>query len=196
LGSDVSFEDDTWICNKRIRNNSDPAHYVHIYFSSVPSQYRELAKYFAIIRILRGDTIRTIRSRVLCVVTFTKFLIEHCGAIPIFDCDTRIAFKLKEHLELSTWAVGTKKDIWLQASALLKSMNGFDGNSCKNPFVSNPYAKSTKLDYKYIPEKIAEKLDVVFRKEEIELHIRCLSARTTLGTAESSGKIAAYPARK
>lgn len=174
LGSGICFEDDTWICDKRIRNNSDPAHYAHIYFLSVPSQYRELAKYFAIIRLLRGDTIRTVRSRVTCVASFTKFLTEHCSTPPISDCDARTAFKLKEHLEQSAWAVGTKKDIWLQASALLKTMDGFNGNQCKNPFSSNPYARSAKLDYKYISEEIAGKLDTVFRKEEIELHIRCV----------------------
>lgn len=174
LGSTIRFEDDTWICDKRIRNNSDPAHYVHIYFSSVTSQYRELIKYFAIIRFIRGDTVRTVRSRVCSLASFTKFLTEYCGAPLISCCDSRTAYKLKEHLELSAWAIGTKKDIWLQASALLQIMDGFDGIRCKNPFVSNPYARSEKLDYKYIPEKIAGRLDEVFRNEEIELHIRCV----------------------
>ena len=53
-------------------------------------------------------------------------------------------------------------------------MDGFEGRSIKNPFTANPYIQKIKLDYKYIPESIACKLDEVFKKEEIELHIRCV----------------------
>lgn len=174
FGSDICFDEDTWVCDKRIRNNSDPSHYINIYFSTIPKKYKELVKYFAIIRLLQGDTVRTVRSRINRLVSFTKFLNESCSAPLISDCDSRIALKLKEYLDMSKWAENTKKDIWLQASSLLKSMDGFDGRQCKNPFTANPYARIIKLDYKYIPEIIADELDEVFRKEEIELHIRCI----------------------
>lgn len=60
--------------------------------------YREVVKYFAIIRLLRGDTARTVRSRVSGLVSFTRFLAENCGTPLISDCDARTAFKLKEYL--------------------------------------------------------------------------------------------------
>jgi integrase len=174
VGSDICFDENTWVCDKRIRNNSDPSNYVNIYFSTLPLEYKKLVKYFSIIKLLQGDTVRTVRSRINRLVPFMKFLRENCSSPLISDCDSRIAVRLKEYLDMSEWSVNTKKGIWLEAGGLLRTMDGFDGRRCKNPFAANPYARITKLEYKYIPERIAGELDEVFRKEEIELHIRCI----------------------
>lgn len=64
LGYHAVFEDDTWICDKRIRSGTEPENYHHIYFAGVPETYREAVKYYAVLRILQGDVIRTVRSRI------------------------------------------------------------------------------------------------------------------------------------
>lgn len=39
LGYHAAFEDDTWICDKRIRSGSEPDNYHRIYFAGVPDAY-------------------------------------------------------------------------------------------------------------------------------------------------------------
>lgn len=151
LGNDIRFDKDTWVCDKRIRNNSDPMHYSHIYFSKIPPEHKELIKYFAIMRLLQGDTVRTVRSRVVGLTLFTKFLSESSPSRFALDCDSGTAVRFKEYLDKSKRAENTKKDIWLHACTLLRAMDGFDDRCCRNPFTINPYGKTTKLDYKCIP---------------------------------------------
>jgi len=174
LGSDTSFDDDTWVCDKRRRNNSEPTNYMNIYFATIPDEYKSLVKYYGIIRLLQGDTVRTVRTSIGKIVHFTQFLKEEYSA-PLFSvCNISIASRFKVYLDASNMAESTKKSIWLQTNSLLRTMDGFEGRPIKNPFTANPYIQKLKLDYKYIPESIACKLDEVFKKEDIELHIRCV----------------------
>lgn len=173
LGSNLRFEDDTWICDKRMRSAGEPPNYINIYYSSVPDNYRELIKYYAILRLLQGDTVRTVRGRITRLVPFLKYL-EGCHNGLISDCDVGTASKFKESLDESGLAYSTMQTIWLEVGTLFGTMNSFGGKSCKNPFARNPYGQIRKLDYKYIPDRIAQKLDEVFRLDEIDLHIRCV----------------------
>ncbi|PKM68776.1 MAG: hypothetical protein CVU95_01430 [Firmicutes bacterium HGW-Firmicutes-2] len=174
FGSDIHFDDDTWVCDKRRRNNTDPANYMNIYFASIPYAYKNLVKYYGIIRLLQGNTVRTVRTSIGKIVPFTQFLKENYSAPLLSACNISIAIRFKEYLDGSKMAESTKKSIWLQTSSLLRTMDGFEGRTIKNPFTANPYIQKMKLDYKYIPESIACKLDEVFKREEIELHLRCV----------------------
>lgn len=53
-------------------------------------------------------------------------------------------------------------------------MNGFCGTGGRNPFSINPYSGTVKLDYKYIPDDVADRLDRTFKSEDIELHLKCI----------------------
>ena len=53
-------------------------------------------------------------------------------------------------------------------------MNGWDGEKLKNPFSVSPYCRQRKYDEKYIPEDIANQLDHIFKKDEIDLYLRCV----------------------
>ena len=174
LGSNIRFEEDVWVCDKRIRSVSEPMKLLNIRFSAIPPHYRELVKYYVLLRLLQGDSVRTVRSRTNRLSSFLKFLNEICSAPLLSECDIRTAAKLKEYLDASNLADSTIRDIWREANSLFRTMNGFDGVSCKNPFAYNLYAKPEKLDFKYIPDKVAEKLDGIFRREEIDLHIRLI----------------------
>jgi len=174
LGNDVLFDDDIWICDKRVRSASEHINFTHIYFSTVPCAYKELTKYYALIRLLNGDTVRTVRTRILGVVPFLQFIDEINSSRPISKCGIVTASQFKNHLDMSTLTENSKRNIWLSVSSLFKTMNGFDDVAYKNPFISNPYTKYAKLDVKHIPEPIADVLDDVFYRKEIDLHIRCV----------------------
>ena len=174
LGSCIRFEDDTWVCDRRTRSAGEPLNYSNIYYSSVPFVYRELVKYYVLLCLLHGDTVKTVRARITRLVPFLKFLTECRKDFLLSDCDVQTASKLKEHLDSSDLAYQTIRDVWREAGALLRTMNGFNGITCKNPFTHNPYSRAEKLAYKYIPEKIAQDLDDVFQRDEVDLHLRCI----------------------
>ena len=121
MGSDISFDDDTWVCDKRRRNNSDPYHYMNIYFASIPDEYKDLVKYYGIIRLLKGDTVRTVRSSIVNIVRFTCFLKENYSAPLLSACNISIAVRFKEYLDVSNLADSTKKNIWSQTNSLLRT---------------------------------------------------------------------------
>lgn len=173
LGNHAVFEDDTWICDKRIRSGSEPKNYHYIYFAGVPEIYREAVKYYAVLRILQGDVIRTVRSRITKLSPFFKFCnqIQQGNSLRI---STLTAVYFKEYLELGDYAVKTKNSTWQEVSTFLNMMNSFYETGGRNPFSVNPYSGTVKLDYKYIPDEVADGLDRVFRKEDIELHLKCI----------------------
>lgn len=87
LGSHVRFEDDTWICDKRIRSATEPPHYSHIYYSAVPAGCKELVKYYVILRLLQGDTVRTVKSRISRLVPLLRFLENGSKEALLSECD-------------------------------------------------------------------------------------------------------------
>ena len=62
LSDDISFVSDRWICEKRLQNKAQLLRKVTIYFSKIPAQYKELVKYYALIRLLEGKGIGTVRG--------------------------------------------------------------------------------------------------------------------------------------
>ena len=62
LGSNINFEDDIWCCDKRVRSFAEPLHSTRIYFTIIPQEYKELAKYYVILRLLNGKTINGIKT--------------------------------------------------------------------------------------------------------------------------------------
>jgi integrase len=174
LGSNINFEDDIWHCDKRVRSFAEPLHRTHIYFTGIPREYKELAEYYAILRLLNGKTINGVKTGLTNLTPFFKFLSGQCNSLPIDKCDIRVASKFKIHLDDADYAVYTKNSIWFNISTLFQTINGFGGMSFKNPFADNPYDSYRKLDYKYIPDDVLERLDTIFKKEDIDLHIKCI----------------------
>ena len=60
LSDNISFESDKWICEKRLKNQSQLLSKVTIYFSMVPEQHRKMVKYFALIRLVEGKGVGTV----------------------------------------------------------------------------------------------------------------------------------------
>ncbi len=172
LGTDICFDDDKWICDKRIKSQSEPLNYSIIYFTTIPERYKNMAKYYAIIRIANGDTIRTIKSRVSRIKVFFEF-IDQLG-ISFENININTAHILKNFLADSEYSISTIKDIWRETNTFTNTMNGFDRIKIKNPFAINPFVANKKLDYKYIPEYVAPQIDEAFKKDEIDLYLRCI----------------------
>ncbi|MGL6219185.1 MAG: tyrosine-type recombinase/integrase, partial [Lacrimispora sphenoides] len=174
LGTSVDWGEDIWVCDKRIRSAAEQLSHVSIRFTKIPEVYKEQCKYFAIMRLLNGSTVRTVQGNVTSLTPLLKFLSEANGNLPVCACDISIASSFKTYLDASPLVSGTKHNIWSCASNFLGTMNGFDGMKCKNPFHLNPYPSKKKVDSKYIPEDLAKALDTIFMSEDIDLYMRCI----------------------
>lgn len=172
LGTDICFEDNKWICDKRMKTQSEPLNYSIIYFTTIPERFRDMSKYYALIRITNGDTVRTIKSRMSRIKSFLNFMAQ--ANIQFKDINISTSHMFKEFLEDAEYSIATIKDAWRETNSFVNTMNGFDGVRIKNPFTINPFVANKKLDYKYIPEYVATQLDEVFRKDEIDLYLRCV----------------------
>lgn len=172
LGTDICFEDNKWICDKRVKTQSEPLNYSIIYFTTIPERFRDMSKYYALIRIANGDTVRTIKSRMSRIKWFWEFIEKE--NIRFEEIHVSTAHIFKEFLTDTECSIATIKDVWRETNTFVNTMNGFDGVKIKNPFTINPFVSNKKLYYKYIPEYVATQLDEVFRKEEIDLYLRCV----------------------
>lgn len=43
LGRDIYFEDNKWICDKRVKTRSEPLNYSIIYFTTIPERFRDMS---------------------------------------------------------------------------------------------------------------------------------------------------------
>jgi hypothetical protein len=170
LSDSIRFEDDTWVCEKRLRGAHERLHNVSLYFSKVPEKYKTMVKYYAIIRLIQGVGVRAVGTSILNVGKFLNFL----GDGRLDSVNVLTASRFKEYLDSKGWAESTRAGIWNDAGNFLRQMNGFDGLSLKNPFGIHIYKHGKQHDYKYIPDHVAKQLDSVFMGDDIEPHLRCV----------------------
>lgn len=171
LGSDIHFESDTWICDKRIRSFAEERVFVTLYFSSIPAGYRDIVKYYAIIRILNGKRVRGVKGNVQNLVAFLTFLPE---GMDLARVNLTTAMQYKAFLDDSNYRESSRFGHWSAVSTFFETMNGWNGNHLKNPFTENPYDSHHRLDYKYIPDSVSKQLDAAFMRENMDLTIQCI----------------------
>jgi integrase len=169
LLSDIAcFEDDSWYCEKHLKNVSHNRNHVSISFRQIPEAYREMIKYYAIIRLLNGINVYTIGRRVEHIGKFLRFL----GDSPLSEIDIFTASRFKEFLDGKGYTESTCYTVWTAVGNFLSVMVGYNENTFHNPFYKCPYTVGRRLDYKYIPDYVAKQLDLVFMKVSIPLHLR------------------------
>lgn len=170
LSDNITFESDTWICEKRLQNQAQLLSKVTIYFAKIPVQYKEMVKYYALIRLLEGKVISTVRGDIGNVAVFLNFM----EATPLDEISVMTAAYYKAYLDEKGYSECTRNSMWAAASQFLSRMNGYDGMQLKNPFYNNPYEAKQLIDQKYIPDYVAKQLDRVFMREDISLTMRCI----------------------
>lgn len=169
LGSNIVFDEDKWLCDNLKRNFTDDNYYVTMYFSKVPEKYKDMVKYFAIIRLMQGTGIRSVKTSVFYISDFLKFVGNRLEAV-----DYNTAMQYKKYLDSLSLSEVTMHGKWSSVNKFLEIMNGYMGYSFKMYFAENPYDSHKKCDYKYIPDTVAERLDEVFYDEDIDEPVRCI----------------------
>ena len=168
LGTNIDFNNDKWICDKKKRNFTEDDSCVTLYFTKIKSKYKDMVKYFAIIRLLHDVGIRRVKHNVFAISEFLDFIEDNL----LVDYNT--AARYKAYLDSLGLSEVTLHGKWSSVNKFLEVMNGYEGHRFKMAFAENPYNSHKKLDYKYIPDKVAEQLDNVFYNADIDETVRCI----------------------
>ena len=170
LSDSISFDSDKWICEKRLKNQSQLLSKVTIYFSMVPGQYKEMVKYFALIRLVEGKSVGTVCGDVGNIAIFLRFMAD----VPLSEIQVTTASRFKEYLDGKSYSESTRSSIWSDVSVFLRRMSDFEKMNLMNPFYNKPYQAKQLVDQKYIPEYVAKQLDWIFMEEDIPITMRCI----------------------
>lgn len=173
LGADVCFSTDKWVCDRLRRAPAEKTNMYTLYFSKIPTTYRETVKYFSAISLIRGKSIATAKTYVDDLIRFFDFWIVRKGSVPLYLCDEFTAAEFYQYLEERRLAEATNIGVWSSVNTFFKTMNGWDNKVLKNPFSISPYCRQKRFDEKYIPESVALQLDAIFKRDEIDLPLRC-----------------------
>lgn len=172
IGTDVSFDSDKWVCDAYLRNPSDYMTKVTISFQTTPDEFKEMMKYYAIIRLLNGIYPVGIRGMVQGAARFLNYVLKMDISIKINQLNPSTASQYKYYLDGENLSSATKSALWQSVHVFLKEMNGYEGMHLKNPFKINPYIDCKRHAYKYIPDDVIMQLDQVFWNDEILLRFR------------------------
>lgn len=163
VSSNSTFDDMVWVCDKRNVSLGNESHKFKIHFTGTPKKHLEITKYFAILRLLGGITIKVVRLNIYALNLFFDFLDEK----DLSEVNYRFASDFKEFLDKNNYADSTKLQMWSNVDIFLRKMRNFDDLNLKNPFIKNVYKVDKLVDSKYIPENIIKQLDITFMNEEI-----------------------------
>lgn len=174
LGSKIDFEDEKWVCDRRIRSTAEMRCDVTLYFRPIPELFRDLVKYYCVIILINGAGIVTAASKLTSLASFFRFLEEHYPDMESFNISVHIAAGYRLWLDANGFAESTKALKWRELNIFFHTMRGWSGNMNINPFSENPYRYYQRRSYKYVPESIIVQLDTAFRDENLPVHIRCV----------------------
>lgn len=174
VGDNVDFEADSWRCDRLVRIASEYSSVYTLGFEGIPQKYKEIVKYFSIIRMLNGKSPKGIRLHIYDLGLFFKVIEVEYVNFYIGKCTHSMAKSYKEYLDNEYSSMATKSGKWSSVHVFLRTMQGFDGKEYKDPFNNNPYSHYKRYDAKYIPNSITEKLDVAFKEDAVDLRFRCI----------------------
>ena len=168
LGNEIKFDDDKWVCDKKKRNFTDANHDVTIYFSKVRQEYKEMVKFFAIIRLMNNVSLAVVKNDIFRISEYLEFVNGD------LDVSYDKAMKYKRYLDMKGLSETTLHGKWGSVNKFYEIMNGYRDKKYQMCFANNPYNSHKKNDYKYIPDVVAQQLDRVFYYEDVDETIRCI----------------------
>ena len=174
LGVDVCFTSDKWICDTLRRSPAEKTGTYTLYFDRIPALHKDAVKYFAIISLVQNKSIATVKTYIGDLIRFFDFWTSYKENGELCTCNEFAVADFYQHLESRELAEATNIGIWSSMSTFFKTMNGWDNKQFKNPFSISPYCRQRKYYEKYIPEDVVNQLDHIFKKDEIDLYLRCV----------------------
>ncbi len=173
LSKSSNFNDIIWICDRYRKNISQLAKNFTIYFANVHLKFVYLLKYFLLLQLRNGLSIKTAKSYVTNINTFFMWINNTQKIYDLKKVSPKIVSEYKKFLESSEKTIDTKHEKWSAVYNFFERMIGWEGIPKGNPFYrKNPFPKPTQHKSKYIEAYVINQLDSIFKNEEIALVIR------------------------
>ncbi|MFQ7075989.1 MAG: hypothetical protein ACLRQZ_06525 [Clostridia bacterium] len=172
--NEIDFYAQTWVCDKLAKNVVvDSVKKYTIYFSGIPGQYRDWARYFALAMYCYNSSVKTIKLNIDDMKTFFLFLEEYCNSVPLEYVNITHLNKYKEYLRKSSrFSDDTKHSKWSAVSNFYIKMKGANGYFKTNIVDKNPFEKKRYDDAKYISDYVTNQLDELYKDESIPISMR------------------------
>lgn len=172
LGTLVKYEEDTWACDKKRKNPSSKKSAYTIYFTNIPSMYKNLVKDYVIMSFSMRKGFSGIQNVVKRIVTFLKY-IESIN-VELKYINKEVVNTFKKYLAGMSGAESNKNGIWGAVKTFLEVIKGLECSPNINYFSGiNPFVRSeTNHEEKYVPKYIIKQMDKAFRNETIVFFIR------------------------
>jgi hypothetical protein len=169
-GDNISFDADAWYCSRKHNSSASNSTFT-LYFSKVDDAYKELIKYFV---LLKEDSVSTLQSKIYSFNNFIGYLNQlqpkrSLAEVDEFIIDSYESYlRLNENPKYATDKYTDLKDIFYT----LEEFDGFPNVKfkIKNPFTTD----AATVPNRYIPSSVVSKLDMVMKsqKHDIPLELR------------------------
>jgi Phage integrase family. len=170
ISSDDQFESGTWHCDRLKKHPADRSCVLH--FVNVPEQFKEITKYFIVLKLLGGMRVSGARQYVIRLIWFLRFIAE-AGAKDVLQCcGSSFVVGFKAYLDDNCTKEQVKYGTWQVIKNFFDVMQGWEGRRLYNHFAGNPFAQPFHYNEKLIPPFVESQLDRLFLLPEVQLHIR------------------------
>jgi hypothetical protein len=170
VSNDDQFESDTWHCDRLKKHPADRSCVLH--FVNVPERFKEITKYFIVLKLLDGMRVSGARQHVIRIIWFLRFLEEQGAKDALRCCTSPFVTGFKAYLDDNCTKEQVKYGTWQVTKNFFDLMQGWEGRRLYNHFAGNPFAQPFHHNEKLIPLFVEQQLDRLFLLPEIQLHIR------------------------
>lgn len=172
--SNNKFEDDIWVMDKLLSNQSTAQPVRTLYFTKISDREKEMLKIFSLSKLSTKKGIRTIKTNIYGIQKFIGFLSSKLGGISLLDVNKKVILEFENYLKMMKLSFRSKEAIWGGVASFYTELGRYEivplikfGN---NPFSVPRHKRATTN--KYIDEFVVKQLDEIFRNEEIPLIYR------------------------
>lgn len=170
ISSDDQFENDIWHCDRLKKHPGDRSCVLH--FVNVPEQFKEITKYFIVLKLLGGMRVSGARQYVIRLIWFLRFLKEESAKDALQCCTSPFVVGFKAYLDDNCTKEQVKYGTWQVIKNFFDIMQGWRGRKVYNHFAGNPFAQPFHYNKKLIPPFVEQQLDRLFLLPEVQPHIR------------------------
>lgn len=179
MGTNIVFEDNTWFLDRLKRSPGESDASYTLYYSSIPTIYIEISKYFVIMRYCEKRAVRTIQSNLYGLTEFFRYLKKYHNCIELHMVNKLFIKQYELYLrESDNFKKSTKEGIFTGINNFFNTMKGWEGMPSKAPILrKNPFSRSAEEKYnsnKYIPEYIINQLDIAFENKKMPIYKRIM----------------------
>lgn len=174
--STTKYEEDVWEVDKARPARNDLRSKQRIFFSRIVNEsLREEVKRWALSRLVRGQEAGSLKQFVgTSIRSYANLIPADCESFADAPPDALVAFHSSLFCGEQTSSLTTRLQHWHRVEAFVKESGFLNVYEAMQKFVVEKYPKRDRDETKYIPERAADRLDVIFLQQDIPLVYRTI----------------------